>query len=154
MTDSNLAGVPQSGSTAASRTASRRSPVYADFEQLNAEDAAKETDYWDESDTATLVEELEKTLTTFEEGQIVKGSITEIRENEIIVDVGFKSEGTISVNEFRDFDQINKGDQTSFSRSSRTRTDSSFCRRRRPTSSRSGTRSKTAMTRAASCRAA
>jgi len=48
---------------------------------------------------------------SFEEGQIVLGTVSEIRENEIIVDVGFKSEGTIAVNEFRNEEKINIGDQ-------------------------------------------
>jgi small subunit ribosomal protein S1 len=61
--------------------------------------------------TTELVGEYEATITSFEEGQIVKGSISEIRENEIIVDVGFKSEGTIAVNEFRNIPTINIGDE-------------------------------------------
>lgn len=115
MTDSNLgAQAPREntgGGAAAAIRASRRSPVYAEFEQLNFEEAEKEMGHYGGESADTLTEDLEKTVTTFEEGQIVRGSITEIRENEIIVDVGFKSEGTIAVSEFRDFDQINKGDQ-------------------------------------------
>ncbi|MDH3217043.1 MAG: 30S ribosomal protein S1 [Candidatus Krumholzibacteria bacterium] len=91
--------------------ASRRSPVYAAFEELNAEDAAKEALHYDGGLAEDLVAELEKTVNIFEEGQIVKGAVTEIRENEIIVDVGFKSEGTIPVSEFREFSKINAGDE-------------------------------------------
>jgi small subunit ribosomal protein S1 len=100
-----------STTTAEKGRVSRRSPVYAGFEELNAEEAVRETLHYDEGSTETLIEELEKTVSTFEEGQIVKGAITEIRENEIIVDVGFKSEGTIPVSEFRDFTKINQGDE-------------------------------------------
>jgi small subunit ribosomal protein S1 len=108
MTNSNLG--TGASETSAHGGGSRRSPVYADFEQLGAEEAAKEIERYDEG-LSEMTDELEKTVSTFEEGQIVKGAITEIRENEIIVDVGFKSEGTIAVSEFRDFDQINKGDE-------------------------------------------
>ena len=89
----------------------RRSPVYAEFEQLDVETAAAEYGHEQDASLATMTAELEGTVSSFEEGQIVKGSVTEIRENEIIVDVGFKSEGTIPVSEFRDFDQINAGDE-------------------------------------------
>jgi len=95
----------------AARTRTRRSPAYADFEYLNLEEAAKEAESWQEGSLEDLTQEFESTVSSFEEGQIVKGSVTEIRENEIIVDVGFKSEGTIPVSEFRDFDAINAGDQ-------------------------------------------
>ncbi len=35
------------------------------------------------------------------EGEVVRGRILKILENEVIVDIGYKSEGTISISEFR-----------------------------------------------------
>jgi small subunit ribosomal protein S1 len=61
--------------------------------------------------SAALVAEYEKTITSFEEGQIVMGTVSQIRENEIIVDVGFKSEGTIAIAEFRNIVNMQVGDQ-------------------------------------------
>ncbi|UCH82868.1 MAG: 30S ribosomal protein S1 [Candidatus Latescibacterota bacterium] len=90
---------------------SRRSPIYAEFEQLNMADAETEiVGEEEEVPDSELTQEFENLVSSFSEGQIIAGSITEIRENEIIVDVGFKSEGTIPVSEFRDFDQITPGD--------------------------------------------
>lgn len=43
--------------------------------------------------------------------QIVKGSITEIRANEVIVDIGGKSEGSINANEFMDIGELSIGDE-------------------------------------------
>jgi small subunit ribosomal protein S1 len=37
----------------------------------------------------------------FAEGEIIKGTIIQIREKEVVVDVGFKSEGIIPIEEFR-----------------------------------------------------
>jgi small subunit ribosomal protein S1 len=37
----------------------------------------------------------------FEEGEVVRGRVIEIRSGEIIVDIGYKSEGTIPIEEFR-----------------------------------------------------
>jgi len=104
-------GVATSGAAKSKKAGKQRSPVYAEFEQLDTETAAREVERFDDASVSKLLEEFEKTVSTFEEGSIVRGSITEIRENEIIVDVGFKSEGTIPVSQFRDFDHINSGDE-------------------------------------------
>ena len=45
------------------------------------------------------------------EGAIVDGTITEIRENEVIVDIGSKAEGAISANEFVDVGELQIGSQ-------------------------------------------
>lgn len=54
-------------------------------------------------------EEYEKLLDAYDvsfknlaEGQVVRGRIIKVLENEVIVDVGYKSEGVIDINEFRD----------------------------------------------------
>ena len=88
-----------------------RSPAYALFEVLESVDVDIELDGDGEPLPDEFLAEYEKTITSFEEGQIVMGTISEIRENEIIVDVGFKSEGTISVNEFRNEEAIKIGDK-------------------------------------------
>jgi len=90
-----------------------RSPAYAMFDVLDAEMADLETVIGGTGPSTVSAEDLaeyEKTVTSFEEGQIVRGAVTQIRENEIIVDVGFKSEGTIPVAEFRNMDAIKIGD--------------------------------------------
>ena len=43
------------------------------------------------------------------EGQIINGTITEIRENEVIVDIGAKAEGVIPGNEFIDIGELQIG---------------------------------------------
>ncbi len=86
-----------------------RSPAYALFEHLDAEQAAVEAT--GRPAGAMLIPGLETTIITFEEGQIVRGTVTDIRENEIIVDVGFKSEGTIPAQEFRSVDNLTVGMQ-------------------------------------------
>jgi small subunit ribosomal protein S1 len=86
-----------------------RSPAYALFEHIDAEQAAVEAT--GRPAGAMLIPGLEATITTFEEGQIVKGTVTDIRENEVIVDVGFKSEGTIPAQEFRSVDNLTVGMQ-------------------------------------------
>ena len=47
----------------------------------------------------------------FREGSIVKGRILEIRSREVLVDIGYKSEGVISSQEFDDIDSLEVGDE-------------------------------------------
>jgi len=47
-----------------------------------------------------LLNQYEETLNEIEEGQILKGTIVEVRENEVLLNIGFKSEGVISIEEF------------------------------------------------------
>ncbi len=44
-------------------------------------------------------------------GTIVKGTITEVRQNEVIVDIGGKSEGSISASEFFDIGELSIGEE-------------------------------------------
>ena len=47
----------------------------------------------------------------FAPGQIVKGTVIEVRSKEVLVDIGYKSEGVISGNEFDDVKAVKVGDQ-------------------------------------------
>ncbi|MDE1171692.1 MAG: 30S ribosomal protein S1 [Verrucomicrobium sp.] len=60
---------------------------------------------------AAMLELLAKSMKTFEEGSIVKGRIIEKRSKEILVDIGYKSEGVISLNEFEEPAELNVGDE-------------------------------------------
>ena len=52
-----------------------------------------------------------KALRDFKEGSIVKGTILEIRPREVLVDIGYKSEGAIASHEFDDIDDLQVGDE-------------------------------------------
>jgi small subunit ribosomal protein S1 len=58
-----------------------------------------------------MQELIAKSLRDFKEGSIVKGRILEIRPREVLVDIGYKSEGVIPVSEFEDSDQVEVGDE-------------------------------------------
>ena len=47
----------------------------------------------------------------FAAGEIVKGTIIEVRPKEVLVDIGYKSEGVISGNEFEDIKAVKVGDE-------------------------------------------
>jgi small subunit ribosomal protein S1 len=59
----------------------------------------------------TMEEAMKQSATRFVQGEIVKGKIIEVRPKEVLVDIGYKSEGVISTNEFIDADAIKVGDE-------------------------------------------
>ena len=59
-----------------------------------------------------MEEAMSQSQTSFAAGQIVKGTIIEIRSKEIMIDIGYKSEGSVPTNEFEDLEEDLKiGDQ-------------------------------------------
>ena len=44
----------------------------------------------------------EESLKSIKEGEVVRGSIIQVTDDYVMVDIGYKSEGQISVNEFKD----------------------------------------------------
>ena len=59
----------------------------------------------------TMEEAMKQSATRFAQGEIVKGTVIELRKNEVLVDIGYKSEGVISGNEFIDLKSVKVGDQ-------------------------------------------
>lgn len=53
----------------------------------------------------------ESTLKNIAEGSIVPGKIVDIRENEVLIDIGYKSEGVVPAAEFKDLETLKPGDQ-------------------------------------------
>jgi len=58
-----------------------------------------------------LAELLTKDLTDYKEGEVVKGTIVGIQGDRVIIDIGFKAEGSVPVSEFDDPSQIIPGQQ-------------------------------------------
>jgi len=53
---------------------------------------------------------MQQSPVNFAEGDIVKGTIIEVRHKEVLCDIGYKSEGSIPGNEFDDIKMVNVGD--------------------------------------------
>ncbi|MBV8224999.1 MAG: 30S ribosomal protein S1 [Verrucomicrobia bacterium] len=58
-----------------------------------------------------MQELIAKSLRDFKEGSIVRGRILEIRPREVLVDIGYKSEGVIPASEFDDMEAVEVGDE-------------------------------------------
>jgi len=60
---------------------------------------------------AQMQDLLAKSFRDFREGSIVKGRVLEIRPREVLVDIGYKSEGVIPSAEFDNIDTLEVGDE-------------------------------------------
>ena len=58
----------------------------------------------------TMEEAMKQSVMRFAAGEIVKGIIIEVRPKEVLVDIGYKSEGVITANEFEDIKAVKVGD--------------------------------------------
>jgi len=58
-----------------------------------------------------MQELIAKSFRDFREGGIVKGQVLEIRPREVLVDIGYKSEGVIPASEFDDIEDLQVGDE-------------------------------------------
>ena len=59
----------------------------------------------------TMEDAMKQSPVRFAVGEIVPGTVIEIRPKEVLVDIGYKSEGAIPVNEFMDIDAVQVGGQ-------------------------------------------
>ena len=64
-----------------------------------------------EPTNSALDELYSSTLENFIEGSIIKGTIINIVDNNVVIDIGYKSEGLIPLNEFKDLDEDPKGSE-------------------------------------------
>ncbi len=70
-----------------------------------------EEDEFTSDEYERMLELYNGTLASIEEGEIVKAHVLEIRENLVVLDIGFKSEGTIPLEEFKDMPDLKPGDE-------------------------------------------
>ncbi len=78
---------------------------------------------WDQADTkgfgedyseeqkAQMAQMYEDTLNTINEKEVVKGTVVGINDRDVILNIGFKSDGLVSSSEFRDLDDLKPGDE-------------------------------------------
>ena len=61
-----------------------------------------EDDSPETAEYARLLEQYDTSFRTIAEGEVVKGTVLRVTPSEVVVDVGYKSEGLIAVSEFID----------------------------------------------------
>ncbi len=70
-----------------------------------------EEDEYSSDEFEAMMDMYNGTLASIEEGEIVKSRVLEIRENMVVLDIGFKSEGTVPLEEFKDMPDLKPGDE-------------------------------------------
>ncbi|MFL5505007.1 MAG: 30S ribosomal protein S1 [Gemmatimonadaceae bacterium] len=68
-------------------------------------------DEYQSADYERMMELYNGTLASIDEGEIVKSKVREIRDNLVILDIGFKSEGAVPLEEFKDHPDLKPGDE-------------------------------------------
>ncbi len=68
-------------------------------------------DGYSDTEKAELEKLYEETLTEIEEKEVVKGRVVGISDRDVILNIGFKSDGLISASEFRDLPDLKLGDE-------------------------------------------
>jgi len=58
-----------------------------------------------------MEEAMKQSAMRFAAGEIVKGTVIEVRPKEVLVDIGYKSEGVVAGNEFDDIKAVKVGDE-------------------------------------------
>ena len=100
----SVASESAEGDPAISSEATTPSEVREGSEQSTSEATSADTDVPDSGASLLSDESLEKaydnSIKAFSEGQIVKGSVVEFNRDEVMIDIGFKSEGYIPSSEF------------------------------------------------------
>jgi small subunit ribosomal protein S1 len=97
-------------------------PVISDTEKRKAQRAVLrplanrrpelyEEDEYTSADYEAMMDLYNGTLASIEEGEIVKSVVLEIRDNLVVLDIGFKSEGSIPLEEFKDMPELKVGDE-------------------------------------------
>src|ERR1700704_5568373 len=68
-------------------------------------------DDYSQDELETMMEMYNGTMASIDEGEIVKARVLEIRDNMVVLDIGFKSEGSVPLEEFKDFPDLKIGDE-------------------------------------------
>ncbi|HBF88327.1 MAG TPA: 30S ribosomal protein S1 [Bacteroidales bacterium] len=79
-------------------------------EDFNWDNVGKKYESYSKDEKASLEAKYDKTLSTIEENAVVDGHVVAMNKREVVVNIGYKSEGIININEFRYNPDLKIGD--------------------------------------------
>lgn len=88
--------------------AKRKSNASVPIDKFDWENFEKDADY--EEDRASVEEAYNRTLSKVIENEVVEGTVMAINKREVLVNIGYKSEGVINISEFRYNPDLKVGD--------------------------------------------
>jgi small subunit ribosomal protein S1 len=68
-------------------------------------------DGYSKEQRAQMAEMYEGTLGTITEKEVIKGTVVGVNDKDVIINIGFKSDGLVPLSEFRDLESIKPGDE-------------------------------------------
>ena len=80
------------------------------LENFNWDAIGKKEELYSKSDRTKMEELYENTFKLIQEGEVAIGTVVAINKREIVVNIGYKSEGIINANEFRNEEELKIGD--------------------------------------------
>lgn len=98
------------------KTIPLKQPLTEEPKEINLKDnpVIKTKDFvakdYTEDEFRKYIELYEKTFNVIKENEIAKGKVVAISGNDVLIDIGFKSDGRVSIDEFPDPDNIKIGD--------------------------------------------
>ncbi len=90
-------------------TRKRRSNASVSIDKFDWEAFEKETVY--DTEKSVIEDRYSQTLSKVIENEVVEGTVVNLNKREVIVNIGYKSEGVISINEFRYNPELTIGDK-------------------------------------------
>jgi len=87
----------------------RRSNVSVSVDKFDWDAFEKEAVY--DTDKSVIEDRYSQTLSKVIENEVVEGTVVNLNKREVIVNIGYKSEGVISINEFRYNPDLSAGDK-------------------------------------------
>ena len=73
-------------------------------------DELEEIKNYSEKEVKDLQDLYSSTLNTIEKNQIIEGTVVGFTAKDVVLDIGFKSDGLVSLNEFREDPELKEGD--------------------------------------------
>ena len=99
--ETTTTGTPVPAPSATLTTREKRDLQKAQLRPLaNRRPELYEEDEYSSEEYERMIDLYQGTMASIEEGEIVKAKVREIRENMVVLDIGFKSEGTVPLEEF------------------------------------------------------
>ncbi len=80
-------------------------------EEFDWEKYGEADDEYSPEDREALSKMYEQSIEALEKGQIVKGKVIAVTDKDVVLDIGYKANGIIPLNEFKDLKDIKEGDE-------------------------------------------
>ena len=82
----------------------------AQQQEVDWENIDKEIDDYNQEERKEYEQLYDKTLSTIKEKEVVEGTVVSVTKKEVVINIGYKSEGVVSRNEFRHNPDLKPGD--------------------------------------------